>query len=104
MPLVGGIEQGMFLPSLSALFGIRGKKGTEFAFGPNLSVTGGGMVFAVGTSFHSENVYFPVNLVVVPSVGRMRDEYNSASGTSKEVLEQTGVRVSLLFGFITRKR
>ena len=104
VPLIGGIEQGMFLPSLSALFGIRGEKGTEFAFGPNLSLTGGGMVFAVGTSFHSENVYFPVNLVVVPSVGRMRDEYNSASGTSREVLQRTGVRVSLLIGFMTRKR
>jgi hypothetical protein len=91
VPLIGGIEQGMFLPSVSALMGIRGKKGAEFAFGPNLSLTGAGMVIAVGSSFHSENVYFPINLVVIPSVARNTDE-------------RTGVRVSLLIGFMTRNR
>jgi hypothetical protein len=101
VPLIGGIEQGMFLPSISALFGIRGKKGNEFAFGPNLSLTGMGIVLAVGTSFHSENVYFPINLAVVPSVSRT-NEYNSTTGTSEQV--HTGVRVSLLIGFMTRKR
>lgn len=101
VPLVGGIEQGMFLPSVSALFGIRGKKGTEFAFGPNLSLTGVGMVLAVGSSFHSEDVYFPINLAVVPSVSRA-NEYNSTTGTTEQV--HTGVRVSLLIGFMTRKK
>ncbi|MBK5278721.1 MAG: hypothetical protein JJE09_07645, partial [Bacteroidia bacterium] len=103
VPLIGGMEQGMFLPSFSALFGIRGKKGTEFAFGPNLSLTGAGMVLAVGTSFHSENVYFPINLVVVPSVSRLEDQYDSNSMYSQEPT-RTGVRVSLLIGFMTRKR
>ena len=103
VPLIGGMEQGMFLPSVSALFGIRGKKGAEFAFGPNLSVTGAGMVLAVGTSFHSDNVYFPINLAVVPSVSRMEDQYNS-NGTYSQVPVHTGVRVSLLVGFMTRKR
>jgi hypothetical protein len=103
VPLIGGIEQGMFLPSLSAMFGMRGKKGTEFAFGPNLSLTGAGMVFAVGSSFHSENVYFPINLAVVPSVSRMDDQYD-ANGTYEQVPTHTGVRVSLLIGFMTRKK
>ena len=94
VPLIGGMEQGMFLPSVSALMGIRGKKGAEFAFGPNLSLIGAGMVIAVGSSFHSENVYFPVNLVLIPSVGRIE----------AGVKERTGVRVSLLIGFMTRKR
>ena len=92
--LIGGLEKGMFLPSLSALMGIRGKKGAEFAFGPNLSPTGAGVVIAVGSSFHSENVYFPINLALVPSVSRKNDG----------VPERTGVRVSLLIGFMTRKR
>ena len=104
VPLVGGIEQGMFLPSVSGLFGIRGKKGTEFAFGPNLSLTGAGMVLAVGSSFHSENVYFPINLAVVPSVSKMDDQFDPLSGTYKQVPVHTGVRVSLLIGFMTRKR
>jgi hypothetical protein len=108
VPLIGGIEQGMFLPSASALMGIRGKNGTEFAFGPNLSVTGAGMVIAVGTSFRKENVYFPINLAVLPSVSQKRwvDKWDPASQTTIEVRERvkTGVRVSLLIGFMTRKR
>jgi hypothetical protein len=104
VPLVGGIEQGMFLPSVSGLFGIRGKKGTEFAFGPNLSLTGAGMVLAVGSSFHSENVYFPINLAVVPSVSKMEDQFDSFNGTYRQVPVHTGVRVSLLIGFMTRKK
>lgn len=104
VPLIGGIEQGMFLPSFNALFGIRGKKGNEFAFGPNFSLTGAGLALAVGTSFHSENVYFPVNFAVVPSVSRISNEYNSFTNTSKDVSVRSGVRVSLLVGFNTRKR
>lgn len=74
--LVGGLEKGLFLPSASMLIGIRdGKKGIEFGFGPNLSVSGVGMAFAVGGSFKSEKMYFPVNLAVVPSVNnRLNDE------------------------------
>ncbi len=108
VPLFGGIEQGMFLPSISALMGIRGKKGAEFAIGPNLSLTGAGMVIAVGSSFHSENVYFPINLAVIPSVGQLRwvDKWDNTSQSYVEVRErvQTGIRVSLLIGFMTRKR
>jgi hypothetical protein len=108
VPLVGGLEQGMFLPSISALIGIRGKKGAEFAFGPNLSLTGAGMAIAVGTSFHSENVYFPINLALIPSVGQQRSvsRWEPAYQSYVEVRERvnTGVRVSLLIGFMTRKR
>lgn len=108
VPLIGGLEQGMFLPSVSALMGIRGKKGAEFAFGPNLSLTGAGMVLAVGTSFHSENVYFPINLVVIPSVSQQRwvDKWDTISQSYIEVREsvKTGVRVSLMIGFNTRRK
>lgn len=103
IPLIGGIEQGMFLPSVSAMFGMRGKKGTEFAFGPNLSITGAGMVLAVGSSFHSENVYFPINLAVVPSVNKMEGKFD-ATGNYYQERMGTGVRVSLLIGFMTRKK
>lgn len=83
VPLVGGLEQGKFLPSLSALVGIRGAKGFEFGVGPNVSVGGAGLVLAVGTNFQSQGVNFPVNFAVAPS----RD----------------GARFSLLFGFNSRK-
>ncbi len=96
--LVGGVEKGLFLPSASMLIGIReGKKGFEFGLGPNLSVTGIGMAFAVGASFKSANMVFPVNLAVLPSV---KNELFSDTGKK----EPTGVRVSLLIGFNTRVR
>lgn len=82
VPLVGGLEQGKFVPSVSGLLGIRGPKGLEFGLGPNLSPVGGDIVLALGTSFRANGVNFPVNLAVVPGHG--------------------GARISLLFGFNTR--
>jgi hypothetical protein len=84
VPLVGGLEQGKFLPSLSALIGVRGAKGLEFGVGPNVSLAGAGLVFAVGTNFQAQGVNFPVNVAVAPS--------------------RQGGRFSLLFGFNSRKR
>ncbi len=82
VPLVGGLEQGKFLPSVSGLLGIRGPKGFEFGLGPNLTPLGTNLVLALGTSFRSNGINFPVNLAVVPGNG--------------------GARVSLLFGFNAR--
>ncbi|MBJ6118716.1 hypothetical protein JAO76_10960 [Pontibacter sp. BT310] len=83
VPLVGGLEQGKFLPSLSALVGIRGPKGIEFGVGPNLSVAGAGLVFAAGTNFQSQGINFPVNVAFAPS--------------------KDGARFSVLFGFNSRR-
>ena len=82
VPLIGGLEQGKFLPSVSALVGLRGAKGFEFGVGPNLWLGGAGLVFALGTNFYSGGVNFPVNLAVVPS--------------------GYGARISLLIGFNAR--
>lgn len=84
VPLIGGLEQGKFLPSLNALIGIRGPKGVEFGLGPNLSPAGANIALAVGTSFRSNGINFPVNFAVVPGGG--------------------GARFSLLFGFNSRTR
>ncbi|UPL48776.1 hypothetical protein [Hymenobacter sublimis] len=84
VPLIGGLEQGKFLPSLNALIGIRGPKGLEFGLGPNVSPTGASIALAVGTSFRSQGINFPVNFAVVPGNG--------------------GARFSLLFGFNSRRR
>jgi hypothetical protein len=83
IPLVGGLEQGKFLPSLSALVGLRAANNWEFGVGPNVSMAGAGLVFALGTTFHAQGIHFPVNLAVVPG--------------------NDGTRVSLLFGFNSRK-
>ena len=63
IPLVGGFDQGLFLPSISILTGIRNatdaKMSIEFAIGPNFSITRNwenkvapsvGLVIAVGTN------------------------------------------------------
>jgi hypothetical protein len=101
--LVGGMEQGLFLPSLSVLFGMRsGKKGLEAAAGPNLSLSGLGVAFAVGGSFKTKEIYFPINLAIVPSVGKLKYEYDT-NGVESSHRVQTGIRLSLIIGFNTRE-
>jgi hypothetical protein len=82
--LIGGLEQNKFLPSGSLLIGVRAPSGTEFAFGPNLSLSGAAFVLAVGHTFKNGDLNFPLNLAVVPS--------------------SKGVRFSLLFGFNAQTR
>ncbi len=84
IPLVGGLEQGQFIPSISGILGVRGPKGFEFGLGPNLTPLGASLVLAVGTSFRSNGINFPVNVAVVPGNG--------------------GARISLLVGFNARRR
>ena len=83
--LAGGIDQGMILPSLSSLIGIRKESGLEFAVGPNFSLSGIGMVTAVGHSYKNGAFNIPVNLSWVMS--------NDALGM------ESGHRISLTVGF-----
>ena len=85
VPLVGGLEQGKFIPSVSGILGIRGPKGFEFGLGPNLTPIGANIVLALGTSIRTDSgINFPINLAVVPGNG--------------------GARISLLVGFNSRHR
>lgn len=84
VPLIGGLEQGLFLPNGSMLIGLRNAKGFEFGFGPNVSLAGAAFVLAIGHTFTANYVNFPVNFAVVPST--------------------KGVRFSILFGFNARKK
>jgi hypothetical protein len=106
VPLIAGMEQGLFLPSANLLIGLRsgGKKSLEFALGPNLSAAGLGVVFAAGTSFHSGGINFPVNIAVVPSVGSKKDVYDSVTGKTSSVQVETGWRITLTVGFNSRKK
>jgi len=76
IPLIGGFEQGLFLPSFSTLVGIRKANGFELAVGPNLSLSGIGMVFGAGFNIKSGNINFPINIAFVPSVNKIVDFSN----------------------------
>ena len=79
IPLLGGADQGLLLPSLSWVTGMRSPSGYEFVVGPNLSVSGVGFAIALGRTMRAGEVNFPINLSLVTS--------------------DKGIRFSLLFGF-----
>jgi len=81
--LLGGLEQGVALPSLSWLVGMRTNNGTEFGVGPNLSASGVSLAFAAGITMRTGVLNVPVNVAIVPS--------------------KSGMRVSLLTGFSLRR-
>ena len=81
--LFGGLDQGVALPSLSWLVGLRTRDGTEFGFGPNLSPAGVAFTFAAGTTVRTGFLNVPLNIAVVPS--------------------KSGTRISFLTGFSMRR-
>jgi hypothetical protein len=80
--LVGGLEQGVAIPSLSWLVGLRTHDGTEFGLGPNVTPVGVALALAVGKTFNFGVMNVPVNVAIVPS--------------------KSGMRVSFLTGFALR--
>jgi hypothetical protein len=81
--LVGGLEQGVVIPSLSWLVGVRAFDGTEVGVGPNITPAGVALALAAGKTFRAGVLNVPVNIAVVPS--------------------RLGMRVSLLTGFSLRR-
>jgi hypothetical protein len=81
--LFGGLDQGVALPSLNWLVGVRTANGTEFGVGPNLTPMGISLAMAAGTTIRAGFLNVPVNVAVVPS--------------------RQGMRVSFLSGFSLRK-
>ncbi|HEY6220618.1 MAG TPA: hypothetical protein VIV65_11240 [Gemmatimonadaceae bacterium] len=77
--LAGGLESGVFLPSVTWLIGARDKAGNEFGVGPNGSVAGVGLAAAGGVTIHSGGINFPLNFAAARS--------------------KTGTRYSFLSGF-----
>lgn len=82
--LLGGLEQGVALPSLSWIVGVRTRDGAEFGIGPNITPAGTALVFATGMTFRAGAVNVPVNVAIVPS--------------------RAGTRVSVMTGFSLRRR
>jgi len=101
--LVGGMEKGLFLPSASSIIGARMDNGLEFGVGPNLSLSGIGMVFGVGYNFKSGNLNLPINISVIPGKG-MTDEIhhydpNGDNHWEEEYKFNTGTRIAITLGF-----
>ena len=82
--LFGGADQGLFVPSLTWLLGLRTTGGIEFAAGPNLSPAGMAVAIAAGVTLRAGNLNVPLNVAVVPSA--------------------SGARVSFLMGFNSKRR
>lgn len=107
--LVGGMEKGLFLPSVSSLFGMRTKSGVEAAFGPNLSISGVAMVLAVGITIKTGDLNIPINLSFVPgkAMTNEQDSYTEYDNQTQEYIYydatstdfNTGSRISLTMGF-----
>jgi hypothetical protein len=81
--LVGGLEQGVTLPSLSWLVGVRTPGGFEFGVGPNITPVGAALAAAMGKTLRVGILNVPLNVAVVPS--------------------KAGLRVSFLTGFALRR-
>jgi hypothetical protein len=81
--LLGGLEQGEVLPSVSWLVGLRTKEGTEFGVGPNITPAGVALAIAAGVTIRAGEMNVPLNVAVVPS--------------------KAGTRVSVLTGFSLRR-
>lgn len=81
--LVGGMDQGLLLPSFSWLIGARTSEGVEFAMGPNIAAGGVGLAAAAGVTFRAGALNVPLNFAAVRS--------------------ESGVRVSILAGFNMRR-
>ena len=77
--LVGGLEQGVIIPSVSWIVGVRLPNDVEFGVGPNLGAGGAALVLTAGRTYRAGAMNIPVNVAVVPS--------------------RIGTRVSLMTGF-----
>lgn len=83
VPLLSGLEQGVALPSLNWLVGVRSGSGAEFGIGPNITPVGVGLVVAAGVTIQQGALNIPLNFAVATS--------------------KSGARVSILTGFTIRR-
>jgi hypothetical protein len=81
--LLGGLDQGYAIPSVTWLVGIRSSEGLEFGLGPNVTPAGVALALAAGVTVRAGVVNVPLNVAIVPSYA--------------------GTRVSVLAGFTLRR-
>ena len=78
------LEQGVVLPSLNWMVGLRTRSGTEFGIGPNITPLGVGLVAAAGATVRAGALHVPLNFAIATS--------------------KSGARISILTGFNVRRR
>jgi len=102
---IGGLEHGLFLPSVSGMFGARFESGYEFAIGPNISLSGAALVLGFGKTIKAGNLNIPINFAWVPSTSRQRTDYDYDDDDVNETeTYQTGHRFTITVGFNYRSR
>jgi hypothetical protein len=84
VPLISGLDQGVALPSLNWLTGLRSASGNEFGIGPNITPLGVGLVVAAGVTMKTGALHVPFNIAVATS--------------------KSGARLSFMTGFNMRRR
>jgi len=65
--VVGGLDQGVILPSATWFVGMRTGDDFEFGVGPNVSLAGAGLALTVGMTHRTGVLNIPFNLAVVSS-------------------------------------
>jgi hypothetical protein len=73
VPLIGGMDLGLALPSATWLVGLRGKKGFEVGVGPNFGLDGVAMMAGAGYSFDLGGINVPLNM----ALGKGANQTNS---------------------------
>jgi hypothetical protein len=81
--LLGGLDQGVAIPSLSWMIGLRTREGAEFGVGPNVTPAGVALAVAAGVTMRAGVLNVPMNFAVVPT--------------------KAGTRVTMLTGFTLRR-
>jgi len=81
--LLGGLDQGVAVPSLSWLVGLRTREGAEIGVGPNVTPAGVALAFAAGVTMRTGVLNVPMNVAIVPG--------------------KAGTRVTMLTGFSVRR-
>jgi hypothetical protein len=84
IPLLSGLDQGVAMPSLNWMVGLRTSSGTEFGIGPNITPLGVGLVAAAGVTVKAGALHVPFNFAVATS--------------------KSGARISVMTGWNVRKR
>ena len=102
---VGGMDQGIFLPSVSFFLGFRSHRGLQFGLGPNLVVRWAqsepelatSVTYAVGWSFPFYGAFVPVSLAFSATSEDGNPRIGLISGFNFEVMRKTGLEVGTVF-------
>ncbi len=70
--LLGGLDQGVVIPSITWLVGIRTPGSFELGVGPNVTAAGVALAISTGYTFRAGMLNVPLNMALVPSRYGMR--------------------------------